>query len=40
VAENAVSKHITPFADAAREATLSSQESLVALRSDGGIKNT
>jgi ribonucleoside-diphosphate reductase beta chain len=30
VAENAVSKHITPFADAAREATLASQESLVA----------
>ena len=30
VAENAVSEHITPFADAAREATLSSQESLMA----------
>jgi ribonucleoside-diphosphate reductase beta chain len=30
VAENAVSEHITPFADAAREATLPSQESLVA----------
>ncbi len=30
VAENAVSEHITPFADVAREATLASQESLVA----------
>jgi ribonucleoside-diphosphate reductase beta chain len=30
VAENAVSEHITPFADAAREATLASQESLMA----------
>jgi ribonucleoside-diphosphate reductase beta chain len=30
VAEDAVSEHITPFADAAREATLASQESLVA----------
>jgi ribonucleoside-diphosphate reductase beta chain len=30
VAEDAVSEHITPFADAAREATLPSQESLMA----------
>jgi ribonucleoside-diphosphate reductase beta chain len=30
VAENAVSEHITPFADAAREATLASHESLMA----------
>ena len=30
VAEDAVSEHITPFADAAREATLASQESLMA----------
>ena len=30
VAENAVSEHITPFADAARGATLASQESLMA----------
>jgi ribonucleoside-diphosphate reductase beta chain len=30
VAENAVSEHITPFADAARKATLPSQESLMA----------
>jgi ribonucleoside-diphosphate reductase beta chain len=30
VAENAVSEHITPFGDAAREATLASQESLMA----------
>jgi len=30
VAEEAVSEHITPFADAAREATLASQESLMA----------
>ena len=30
VAENAVSEHITPFAEAAREATLASQESLMA----------
>jgi ribonucleoside-diphosphate reductase beta chain len=30
VAENAVSEHITPFADAAREATLASRESLMA----------
>jgi ribonucleoside-diphosphate reductase beta chain len=30
VAENAVSEHISPFADAAREATLASQESLMA----------
>jgi ribonucleoside-diphosphate reductase beta chain len=30
VAEDAVSEHITPFADAAREATLASQETLMA----------
>ena len=30
VAENAVSEHITPFADAAREASLASHESLMA----------
>jgi ribonucleoside-diphosphate reductase beta chain len=30
VAENAVSEHITPFADVAREATLASHESLMA----------
>jgi ribonucleoside-diphosphate reductase beta chain len=30
VAEDAVSEHITPFAEAAREATLASQESLMA----------
>ena len=30
VAENAVSEHITPFADVARNATLASQESLMA----------